>query len=267
MTNSSLDREEIEVLAVKNSAEPLFATSSVSEEVKVREEEIVVVKIVTTGVKPDEKLDPDKIESPSNDSAKKCSVEENSVEKETVEKDTVEENSVKLEESSVKLEEKSVRIEENSVEAKEKPVQDDSNKEDKKTEDVDEGYFDSSSIDLEKILEILRVDASTETAPQVQTDAATLTEEQDLVDILNRDFQTKLRLTAGVQTELEQVESEPKRRKVNKACQITDEAIGSLNRRLLSLRNQLNKAIVEKESAVAKNSKLEEKCSHLDTER
>lgn len=161
----------------------------------------------------------------------------------------------------------------------------------KKSDDVDEGYFDSSYVDLEKILESSFVDASTETVTLKKTDATTVTETvnvkkidattattnisleksdaanvtdtDDSIDSLNREFLSKLSLTTAVQTE----ESGAKRRKVNKACQITDEAVSTLNKKLLTLRNKLNKVIVEKDSAFKKNKDLEKNCSDLKTER
>ena len=164
-------------------------------------------------------------------------------------------------------------------------------KDNKKSDDVDEGYFDSSYVDLEKIIEGSSVDASTETVTLQKTDAttvteaatlnkidattatealpsesniaSTLTDSDDAVDALNKDFLSKLSLTATVQTE----KSEAKRRKVNKSCQITDEAVSTLNKKLLTLRNKLNKVIVEKDSVFKKNKDLEKSCSDLKTER
>ena len=161
----------------------------------------------------------------------------------------------------------------------------------KKSDDVDEGYFDSSYVDLEKIIEGSCVDASTETVTIKKNDAttvteaatlkkidattttealpsensitSTLTDSDDAVDALNNDFLSKLSISAAVQTE----ESEAKRRKVNKSCQITDEAVSTLNKKLMTLRNKLNKVIVEKDSVFKKNKDLEKSCSDLKTER
>lgn len=136
----------------------------------------------------------------------------------------------------------------------------------KKADDVDEGYFDSSYIDLDKLVDTPApsVDVSTETTPKQKTDATTATSDHEMLDILDRNFKTKLCLAAAVQTD---DEAEPKRRKVSRACQITDEAVNTLNKKLVNLRNTMNKEVVERDAVAGKNVQLEKKCSQLDTER
>ena len=258
----------IEVLSVKKPAKFLIVLSETCEEDKVKEEdEIRIVGAPETG-KSDDKDNSDKPVKDDSDLHKR---DKGNIEKDKSEKDKpAEVKSVDLKSAEEKsAEEKSAKLESNELDS----VKLESAKDKKKSDEVDEGYFDSSYIDLEKILEKPNVDVSTSTLPTVTTTVTqlshnclrTVTKDLDLVDILNRDFQSKLCLTTGVQTD--KVEGEPKRRKVSKACQITDEAVNTLNKKLLNLRNKLNKVIVEKDSVVEKNSRLEGKCSGLNTER
>ncbi|XP_063692011.1 myosin heavy chain, clone 203-like [Bolinopsis microptera] len=267
---------DIEVLSVKKSAEFLLVSSETCEEDKVKEKD----EIRIVGAPETEKSD-DKDSSAKEELAKDEPVKDdsdlNARDKGNIEKD----KSEKEKPAEVKsVDHKSA--EEKSAEEKSTKLDSvklESAKDKKKSDDVDEGYFDSSYIDLEKILEKPNIDVSTSTLPPVtitvtglsQNYHRTVTKDLDLVDILNRDFQSKLCLTTGVQTDKVEGEGEgegeTKRRKVSKACQITDEAVNTLNKKLLNLRNKLNKVIVEKDSVVEKNSRLEGRCSGLNTER
>jgi len=143
---------------------------------------------------------------------------------------------------------------------------------DKKADDIDEGYFDLSYNEADKTApENNAQKASSPTAEKQPaketsdacTTTATVADKQDsIVDLLNTDFQSKLQIGVAIQTE-----SEPKRRKVSKACQITDEAVNTLNKKLLNLRNKMNKRLVESEDAQDKSTHLKKKCSELDNER
>ena len=263
----------IEVLSVKKPAEILIVLSETCEEDKVKEgDEIRIVGAPETGISDDK----DNSDEPVKDDSDLHERDKGNIEKDKSEKDKpAEVKSVDLKSAEEKsaeeksAEEKSAKLESTELDS----VKLESAKDIKKSDEVDEGYFDSSYIDLEKILEKPNVDVSTSTLTTVTTTVTqlshnclrTVTKDLDLVDILNRDFQSKLCLTTGVQTD--KVEGEPKRRKVSKACQITDEAVNTLNKKLLNLRNKLNKVIVEKDSVVEKNSRLEGKCSGLNTER
>lgn len=141
------------------------------------------------------------------------------------------------------------------VEAKE--IKD--NNTENKTFDDDEGYYDLSFIEPEKPREEPSVDKATSTPlPSETSDAATE------IDNLNIEFKQKLCITTSVQTD---DSSEPKKRRLNKSCQITDTAVETLNTKLEHMRDKVNRHQLEADNLTVKNKSLEKHCSSLNTER
>ena len=121
-----------------------------------------------------------------------------------------------------------------------------------KSDDVDEGYFDSSYVESTDFA----IGPTPE--PDIKKDTNT-TNISNIINLLKEDMKFKLCLSG--------FEHESKRPGVNVGCQTNNESSLSSNKMFVLMKNDINKREIEKDALSDKMSQLQKKCSKLDLER